>query len=86
MTFRSVSQKQYEKRSARHAACTTTAVNCSYATKVTIYNCRNCYVGDLYDGQQMRPEKLDTWQALHERYGTRDESRVDRGGLLAPAA
>lgn len=40
MTFRSVSQKQDEKGSVRHAACTTTAVNCSYATKVTIYNCR----------------------------------------------
>lgn len=42
MTFRSVSQKQDEKGSVRHAACTTTAVNCSYAIKVTIYNCRIC--------------------------------------------
>ena len=42
-----------------------------------------CYVGDLYDGQQMRPEKLDVWRALRERYGNRDESRVDRGALLA---
>ena len=41
---------------------------------------------DLYDGQQMRPEKLDAWRALRERYGNRDESRVDRGALLAPAA
>jgi putative heme iron utilization protein len=46
----------------------------------------HCYVGDLYDGQRMRPEKLDTWRALRERYGNRDESRVDRGALLAPAA
>jgi hypothetical protein len=23
-----------------------------------------CYVHDLYDGQQMRPEKLDAWRAL----------------------
>lgn len=45
-----------------------------------------CYVHDLYDGQQLRPEKLDTWRALRERYGNRDESRVDRGALLAPAA
>ena len=45
-----------------------------------------CYVHDLYDGQQMRPEKLETWRALRERYGNRDESRVDQGTLLAPAA
>lgn len=45
-----------------------------------------CYVHDLYDGQQMRPEKLAAWRALRERYGNRDESRVDRGTLLAPAA
>ena len=46
----------------------------------------NCYVHDLYDGQQMRPEKLEAWRSLRERYGDRDESRVDRGTLLAPAA
>jgi putative heme iron utilization protein len=46
----------------------------------------NCYVHDLYDGQQMCPEKLAAWRALRERYGNRDESRVDRGTLLAPAA
>jgi putative heme iron utilization protein len=45
-----------------------------------------CYVHDLYDGQQMRPEKLAAWRALRERHGNRDESRVDRGTLLAPAA
>jgi hypothetical protein len=45
-----------------------------------------CFVHDLYDGQRMRPEKLRAWQALRERYGNRDESRVDRGGLLPPAA
>jgi putative heme iron utilization protein len=46
-----------------------------------------CYVHDLYDSrQQMRPEKLQAWQALRECYGNRDESRVDRGRLLAPAA
>jgi putative heme iron utilization protein len=38
-----------------------------------------CYVHELYDGQQMRPEKLDAWRALRARYGNRDESRVDRG-------
>ena len=46
----------------------------------------HCYVDDLYDGQRMRPEKLAAWQALRERYGNRDESRVDQGTLLAPAA
>ena len=46
-----------------------------------------CYVHDLYDSrQQMRPEKLEAWRALRERYGNRDESRVERGTLLAPAA
>ena len=45
-----------------------------------------CFVHDLYDGQRMRPEKLEAWQALRERYGNRDESRVDRGRLLPPAA
>jgi hypothetical protein len=46
----------------------------------------NCFVHDLYDGQRMRPEKLAAWQALRERYGNRDESRVDQGRLLPPAA
>ena len=44
-----------------------------------------CFVHDLYKGRRMRPEKLQAWQALRERYGNRDESRVDRGNLLAPA-
>ena len=46
----------------------------------------SCYMDELYDGQRMRPEKLAAWQALRERYGSRDESRVERGSLLAPAA
>jgi hypothetical protein len=46
----------------------------------------HCYVHDLYDGQRMRPEKLQAWRTLRGRYGDRDESRVDRGILLAPAA
>jgi hypothetical protein len=45
-----------------------------------------CGVNDLYDGRRMRPEKLEAWQALRERYGNRDESRVDGGRLLPPAA
>jgi hypothetical protein len=45
-----------------------------------------CYVHDLYDGQQMHPEKLEAWRALRERYGNRDESRVDVGTLLASVA
>ena len=45
-----------------------------------------CYIHDLYDGQRMRPEKLAAWRALRERYGNRDESRVDRGRLLPLAA
>jgi hypothetical protein len=46
----------------------------------------HCYVHDLYRGRRMRPEKLAAWQALRGRYGNRDESRVDRGTLLAPDA
>jgi len=46
----------------------------------------HCFLHDLYDGQRMRPEKLAAWRALRERYGNRDESRVDQGTLLAPAA
>ena len=46
----------------------------------------HCFVGDLYDGQRMRPEKLEAWRALRERYGNRDKSRVDQGTLLTPAA
>jgi hypothetical protein len=45
-----------------------------------------CFVGELYDGQRMRPEKLAAWRTLRERYGNRDQSRVDQGTLLAPAA
>ena len=45
-----------------------------------------CGVPGLYHGRRMRPEKLAAWQALRERYGNRDESRVDRGRLLPPAA
>jgi hypothetical protein len=46
----------------------------------------HCFMGDLYDGERMRPEKLEAWRALREHYGNRDESRVDRGTLLDPAA
>jgi hypothetical protein len=43
-----------------------------------------CYIQDLCDGQRMRREKLAAWQALRERYGNRDESRLEQGTLLAP--
>ncbi len=46
----------------------------------------HCGVHDLYNGERMRPEKLEAWRVLRERYGDRDESRVDRGTLLTPAA
>ena len=48
-----------------------------------VFGCGATY---LYDGRRMRPEKLEAWQALRERYGDRDESRVDRGDLLPPTA
>ena len=40
-----------------------------------------CLAYDLYDSQRMRPEKVAVWQALRERYGNRDESKVDQGTL-----
>jgi hypothetical protein len=46
----------------------------------------HCGVHDLYDSERMRPEKLEAWRSLRERYGNRDESRVYRGSLLDPAA
>ena len=46
----------------------------------------HCGVHDLYEGERMRPEKLAAWRALRERYGNRDESKVDQGTLTAPAA
>ena len=46
----------------------------------------HCGVHDLYEGDRMRPEKLAAWRALRERYGNRDESKVDQGTLTAPAA
>ena len=46
----------------------------------------HCYVHDPYHGWRMRPEKLDAWQALRERYGSRDESSIDQGRLRPPAA
>jgi hypothetical protein len=45
-----------------------------------------CYVHELDDGQQMRPEKPAAWRALREHYGNRDKSKVDRGTFLAPVA
>ncbi len=44
------------------------------------------YVHELHDGQRMHPEKPAVWRALRERYGNRDESRVDHSAILAPAA
>jgi hypothetical protein len=46
----------------------------------------HCGVHDLYEGERMRPEQLAAWRALRERYGNRDESKVDQGILMAPAA
>ena len=44
----------------------------------------SCYVQAVRRSADA-PEKLAAWQALRERYGNRDESRVDQV-LLAPAA
>jgi hypothetical protein len=55
-----------------------------HATQRT--GCGRSAVHDRYDGRRMRPEKLAAWRALRERYGNRDESRVDRGTLVDVAA
>ena len=42
-----------------------------------------CYLGDLYDGQTLRRDTVTAWETLRERYGNRNESRVE-GGSLRP--
>jgi len=43
----------------------------------------SCYLSNLYDGQTLREETLSAWETLRERYGNRNESRVE-GGSLRP--
>lgn len=47
-----------------------------------------CYLQDLYEGAQLRPERLREWHELRSGYGGRDESLVVDGSLqpLAPTA
>ncbi len=42
-----------------------------------------CYLADLYDGRTLREDRLTAFEMLRERYGNRDESRVE-GGALRP--
>jgi hypothetical protein len=48
----------------------------------------HCYLGDLYEGQRLKPERLLAWEELRSRYGDRDESIVLDGSLqpIATAA
>jgi hypothetical protein len=48
----------------------------------------HCYLGDLYEGRLLRPERLRAWEELRSRYGGRDESLVLDGSLRSavPAA
>jgi len=41
----------------------------------------HCYLGDLYEGRRLRPERLYAWEELRNRYGGRDESLVHDGSL-----
>lgn len=41
----------------------------------------HCYLQDLYEGGQLRPERLRAWEALRSRYGGRDDSLVIDGSL-----
>jgi hypothetical protein len=41
----------------------------------------HCYLGDLYDGRRLRPERVHAWEELRRRYGGRDESLVLDGSL-----
>ena len=43
----------------------------------------SCYISALYDGQTLRQDKLSAWETLRDRYGNRNESRVE-GGSLRP--
>lgn len=47
-----------------------------------------CYLEDLYDGQRLRAERLQTWERLRARHGDRDASDVVNGSLrpMATAA
>ena len=29
----------------------------------------SCYLSDLYDGETLRPDRLEAWETLRERYG-----------------
>ena len=44
-----------------------------------------CYLAGLYDGMTLRQDKVIAWQKLRERYGDREESRVENGSLHPPA-
>lgn len=48
----------------------------------------HCYIGDIYEGRRLRPERLRAWEELRGRYGSRDESLVLDGSLqpIATAA
>jgi hypothetical protein len=45
----------------------------------------HCYLGDLYEGRRLRPERVRAWEELRGRYGDRDESMVVDGALKAAA-
>jgi hypothetical protein len=45
-----------------------------------------CILEDLYDGQRLRPERLQAWRDLRCRYGGRDTSAVVDGSLQPAAA
>ena len=44
-----------------------------------------CYLAGLYDGRTLRQDKVIAWQSLRERYGDREESRVEGESLHPPA-
>jgi hypothetical protein len=45
-----------------------------------------CYLEGLYDGQRLRPERLEAWEQLRERCGGRDLSIVANGSLRSASA
>ena len=45
-----------------------------------------CILEGLYDGQRLRPERLQAWEELRRRYGGRDTSAVVDGSLQPAAA
>jgi putative heme iron utilization protein len=41
----------------------------------------HCYLQDLYEGRQLRPDRVRAWEQIRSRYGGRSDSLVIDGSL-----